>query len=279
MKTYGKLISGDELKRLELDILLDVAAFCDREGLAYSLCAGTLLGAIRHQGFIPWDDDIDIMMPRADFERFLKTYRTDKPYKAVSSDTEADFPFPYAVVNDTRTIKVELKLRDCCTQTLGVNVDVFPLDPVPGDLEEAKDFYGRIHRRWRFLESVVKCFGKGKSALSTLYRNVFILFCRVLEGVGLTSVRKAVRASAKIARTYEGTKQGRIGVTSIYHYDVRESHPAAVYEGRRNVCFEGYTFKGLLHAEEYLAGMYGDFMKLPPVEKRVTHHTSDCYWR
>ena len=276
----GNPIPLEEIKLLELDVLLDVAAFCERENIAYSLCAGTLLGAVRHKGFIPWDDDIDIMMPRPDYEHFIRAYRSEKPYKVVSAYSEDDFPFPYAVVNDTRTIKVEHKLRAKCTRHLGVNVDVFPLDPVPGDLAEAKKYYGDIKRLSERRESAVKRFGKGASLVSTILRNVVIAGFRVMEALHLISVKKAVQATVDVARRFDGSRQGRVGVTSIYHYDVRESHPAEVYEGRVPVEFEGHQFKGLLHSHEYLSGMYGnDYMQLPPEEKRVTHHTSDCYWR
>ena len=280
MEMTGGLIPLEEMKRLELEILLDVASFCERNGIRYSLCAGTLLGAVRHRGFIPWDDDIDVMMPRDDFERFVREYRSDKPYRVADARTDKDFPFPFAVVNDTRTVKVELKLRRRCTRTLGVGVDIFPLDRVPGRLEDAKAYYTRIHRRWNWMMCAVKRFGKGESFVSTLYRNVFIAAYRLLEALGLTSVARAVGASRNIATRYRGTQEGRIGVTSIYHYDVRESHPAWVYDGRTEYTFEGHTFQGLVHAHEYLTGLYGEnYMQLPPVEKRVTHHTSDCYWK
>ena len=277
---YGAPILTDELKQLELAILLDIASFCEREQIAYSLCGGTLLGALRHKGFIPWDDDIDIMMPRPDFERFVRTYRSDGPYKVVSARTEADFPFPYAVVNDTRTVKVEHKLRTKCTRLLGVNIDVFPLDPVPGDLADAKKYYDDIKRLWNRRESAVKRFGKGVSVVSTVIRNIAIAGFRLMEALHLTSVNKAVRASDSIARRYEGTPQGRVGITSISHYGIRDCNPAEIYAGRVPVEFEGHLFKGLQHADEYLARLYGeDYMMLPPEEKRVTHHTSDCYWK
>ena len=280
MKPSADPIPLDEVKRLELDILLDVAAFCESHGIRYSLCAGTLLGAVRHRGFIPWDDDIDIMLPRPDFERFVAEYVSDKPYKVVTNDTDPDYPFPYAAVNDTRTLKIEEKLRPRCTRTLGVNVDVFPLDCVPGDLESATELYRNIQRRWRRLSSATCRFGRGKSFVSTFYRNIAIAVYRLLEVLGFDSVRRAVRSSKAIATSCNPGPSGRTGVTSIWHYGVRESHPSEVYEGWSDYPFEGHAFKGITRAADYLTGMYGpDYMDLPPVEKRNTHHTSSCYWK
>lgn len=279
-KAYGKWIPLEEVKRLEVDILTDVAAFCEREGLRYSLCAGTLLGAVRHRGFIPWDDDIDIMMPREDFDRFVREYRSEGPYRVMTHDVDPNYPLPFASVNDTRTVKIEHKLRDRCNRTLGVNVDVFPLDAVPGNLEEAAAFYREIGARWQKRTCIVDRFGKGKTLFSTLYRNVAIAFYRLLEALHLTSIHDQVSASVALATRYNPGPCGRTGVTTIYHYAVRESHPSEVYDGRTGYIFEGHTFQGLTHAHEYLSGMYGDdYMQLPPEEKRITHHTSDCYWK
>ena len=124
-----RTIDLDEMKRIQLEILDDVHAFCVTHGIRYSLCGGTLLGAIRHKGYIPWDDDIDIMMPRKDYERFLQSYKSTQNK-----------------VLDLRTVPttVELCTKVCREGTFmadrllgrtlwGINIDIFPIDGMPGD--------------------------------------------------------------------------------------------------------------------------------------------------
>ncbi|WP_298463816.1 LicD family protein [uncultured Mitsuokella sp.] len=102
-----KKIDNETLKVLELDILKDVADFCEENGLRYYLCGGTLLGCIRHHGFIPWDDDIDIIMPRPDYMKFIKLYNNkESVYRVNSLETDSSWYSAFAEVEDTRTLKI-----------------------------------------------------------------------------------------------------------------------------------------------------------------------------
>ena len=275
-----KAIPAGELKQLQIDILRHVAAFCKERNIKYFLCAGTMLGAVRHKGFIPWDDDIDIMLPRADYNRFLSEFPKEGRYAVANNDFDPFFPFPYSAVNDTRTIKVELKLRKKCTATLGVKVDVFPVDTVPDTWEEVAAVYRRLSLRWDLLRCAVDRFSKGKTWISTIYRNIGIAVYRLLEALGILSVRKMVRYYRAVSEAADGTVSSKAGVTAIYHYGPRESHDAFVYGDSAEYIFEGEPYSGVLHYHEYLSRLYGDsYMELPPPEMRVTHHTSDCYWK
>jgi len=106
-----------------IDILHDIHCFCEEKGLHYYLAYGTLLGAVRHKGFIPWDDDIDIWLPRPDYDRFLKEYKSDH-FEAIWAGNYPGYPLDFAKVHDTRTRLVE----EGGDGNWGVFVDVFPLD-------------------------------------------------------------------------------------------------------------------------------------------------------
>lgn len=128
-----------ELQQFSLDILKDVAGFCEKNNIRYSLGYGTMLGAVRHKGFIPWDDDVDIMMPREDYERFRTIYKS-KLYSFIDSRNTPDCYIAFGRVCDTKKT-----LASSCIpwvkKDVGVWIDIFPVDRVPDD----KDTFDRIY--------------------------------------------------------------------------------------------------------------------------------------
>ena len=99
-------VSNEEIKAIALQVLADVAEYCDRNGIRYFLVCGTALGAVRHDGFIPWDDDIDIGMPRPDYERFISEYKSEK-YYLCSHKLNAGYPYAFDKVCDSDTDLIE----------------------------------------------------------------------------------------------------------------------------------------------------------------------------
>ena len=123
-----KTISTEELKRIQLDILLVFHDFCIENGLEYSLFAGTLIGAVRHKGYIPWDDDIDICMTRPNYEKFIHSFNGHFPnYYVAAPELDWNYYAPYANVCDNRTLLLEGK-NGHNGQEIGVKIDIFPID-------------------------------------------------------------------------------------------------------------------------------------------------------
>ena len=136
-----------ELRKIQLAILDKVHEFCMERGLRYSLGGGTLLGAVRHKGYIPWDDDIDIMMPRPDYDRFLQEFDGAYPhYGVLWYKNDENCLWPYAKVYDNRTVLEEHFIKT------GINIDVFPVDGLPdeskinGYLKQLNDLTIRVRR-------------------------------------------------------------------------------------------------------------------------------------
>ena len=127
----------EELHQIETDILTAIDEICRKENIRYYLAGGTLLGAVRHKGFIPWDDDIDIAMPRDDYERFLKVMRKGAHpyYKILALEYKEDYPYTFAKVVDTRTRLQEEIGKDL--PEMGVFIDIFPLDGMGDDRDKA----------------------------------------------------------------------------------------------------------------------------------------------
>ena len=129
-----KEMTHKEVKQLQLDILSSVHDFCDSNGLRYSLAGGTLLGAVRHKGFIPWDDDIDILMPRPDYELFIQKYQ--KEHHVVQNYiTDKGYFFLFTKIYDDRTTIIEDRTKT------GVCIDVFPVDGLPNKENSEKDTF------------------------------------------------------------------------------------------------------------------------------------------
>jgi lipopolysaccharide cholinephosphotransferase len=123
-----RTITSDELRSIQLDLLQKTADFCEANGIRYFLCGGTLLGAIRHKGYIPWDDDIDIAMPRTDYDRFCMTFnQPNSKYRVKSLSTHPDYNNAFAKVYDDRTMLKELHYKGI---HFGVYIDVLPVDGV-----------------------------------------------------------------------------------------------------------------------------------------------------
>ena len=127
-----KKVSDSELKTIELEILREVAAFCDMHDVRYYLVCGTALGAVRHDGFIPWDDDIDLGLPRPDYERFLSLFRSEK-YTVLDSRFDDRYPYAFAKVSDNATCLVENIAQPF---PMGVYIDLFPIDGLPANEAE-----------------------------------------------------------------------------------------------------------------------------------------------
>lgn len=126
----------EEIKKIQLEILKYVDQFCSQNNIKYALGYGTLIGAVRHKGFIPWDDDIDIIMRRNDYNRFIELFSKETGrYKVWSHNLQTDYPIPYAKVTDEKTLKLE---GTNYYVERGVDIDVFPLDDLPND-EKAVD--------------------------------------------------------------------------------------------------------------------------------------------
>lgn len=140
-----KEIKNDELRTIQLDILQNVHDFCMKHDIKYTLAYGTLLGAVRHGGYIPWDDDIDIAMLRSDYEKFLKEYKDDI-YKFTECRLDKDVHIGFGKVEDTRTIVIE----GGNTKNLGVSIDVFPIDDLCDTYEDSVAYFKSFKWNWLF---------------------------------------------------------------------------------------------------------------------------------
>lgn len=268
----------DEIKECSLGVLSYIDKICRDNMLTYYLCGGTLLGAIRHKGFIPWDDDIDIMMPRSDYERLFKVWPQGERYQALYYKNSPLLPYAYGKAIDTKTLKIEpIRVKGL---QMGVDVDIFPIDVLPNEDDITVAYYKRIERMQKRLEFQVAFFEKRSTIPRTIVRNAQLLFLRFCNLLGLSTVRKVVKQFDELAQFYKDVNTGYCGITAISHYGIKEKNPITNYGETVNVLFEGRYYPAPNGYSDYLARLYGeDYMNLPPNNKRQSHHHYVAYWK
>ena len=264
-------IDIDELKLIQLEILQSIHDYCVKSNIKYSLAYGTLIGAIRHKGYIPWDDDVDIMMPREDYERFLDTFNGEYRNLIVfSPEKNKNCYSPYANVVNTDTILIEN--HHSFNQQLGIKIDIFPIDSVPED----------GIKRGRLYDKVAKC--------------------KLLIGLKNTKLSRQGCIKTKLAGCFMKTVGHFIPVAKILNQiaiksnmDNSESElvnnvvwcapgekacfKRSEMDGYVDVEFEGRIFKSIVGYDNFLRAHYGDYMKLPPIEERNPKHNFMAYWK
>ena len=145
-----KITDIHELRQIQMGILDEVHQYCEAHGLRYFLSSGTLIGAVRHKGYIPWDDDIDIYMPRKDYEQFLREFKGSEQFKLLNPAKEPHYYYTFAKVVDLRTRMVEDETEGF---EIGVFMDIFPVDYVTDNLQERE----RVFKLKKLLYKIRRC--------------------------------------------------------------------------------------------------------------------------
>jgi len=243
--------SIDEVKDIQLNILLTIHKFCEQNHIKYSLACGTLLGAIRHKGFIPWDNDIDIMLLRKDYEKLMSSYPDIfENISLISLERDYRWNRAYARAYDTRTIEIEDSKGNI--NGIGIGIDVYPIDYVPEDLEK----WNSYNRRRLWLQKIYAIkklrWRKGRK----LYKNMFMMLCQLLlQPFSQIFIAKKIdqmaqlyydKPSKYVFENCQGISKGRKRFLS------------SDFDNYVEVEFEGYKVKSVANYDEYLRQDFGD---------------------
>jgi lipopolysaccharide cholinephosphotransferase len=269
-KATMRELGFDERKKIELEILIEFDKFCKENGLTYFLAYGTLIGAIRHKGFIPWDDDIDINMPRKDYCWFVENYNKKNlngRYKAVSPKMpEAQHTFLKFI--DTKTLKIEpnIKYEYGC---LGIDIDIFPLDGQPEDEKKYNRWYDNLMRIYRFFGLC----GKDNTGNIKIKRRIALLVIKPLTGGRKKLLRKAERLHQKYP--YDISKY--IGSIESAFDERSVRFPKEWFAKSIFVEFEGHKLPVPVEYDKVLKKIYGNYMEFPPKEEQKIHHINRMF--
>lgn len=257
-------LSLPEIKTVVFDILCHFKKFCLDNNIEYFLSNGTLLGAVKYGGFIPWDDDIDVFVPREDYNRLIEIYKDTEKFKLFSAERDPNFRFTFAKLCDMTTLKEEINVDNGVT--LGLDIDIFPLDCFTNHMLK-KSVSQRV--KMNLVGSMLSKLksGKGKSFLKRL----IIRYCK-MRGYAHFSrkLKKIVTKECGRGNTHKGCLVWPI-------YGSREVIPACVFSESVQVEFEGETFPAPKGYDTYLKSLYGDYKQELPKEKQKTHHNYKGY--
>lgn len=259
-------LSLDQVKQHQVNLLRLFRDFCDQNNLRYYLAYGTLLGAVRNGGYIPWDDDIDVMMPRGDYIEFVRLYN-GSTFNSVSEvyDFSLDIrhSWPYAKLSQKNTMLVED--ANLMHESLGVNIDIFPIDKLPQSSWAAHLSVHLISLCNGILAAKRVRFSANRSN----FRNGLLAIARLLgSAISYKFIlrlinRVAVSTSYRLS-DFEGCA---VGV-----YREREIMNARIFAGSGFAMFEGEIYRVPQEFDAFLTNIYGDYMILPPIEFRVSRH-------
>lgn len=266
MKRKKVQLTKQTLRTLQLNLLemlIEIDRICRKYDIKYSLDGGTLLGAVRHHGFIPWDDDVDVIMRRSEYEKFYQVCKKDldqSRFFLQEYRTDPYYRWGYEKLRRKNTEFIRLGQEHLNNKT-GIFIDIFVADNVPDQfiLRRIHLFLCYIIRKLLYAELGMKNAGTPFLRLwyAFLYRFVsrnLIFHCR-----------------NKIAGRCNKKKTELIRHMTYPYALSRYGMPAVCFDEMIDMEFEGYTFKAFKEYDKYLSALYGDYWKLPPKEKRVTH--------
>lgn len=261
-----------EIKKIGLEGLLELDRVCCTYNLSYFLAYGTLIGAVRHGGYIPWDDDIDIWMPRKDYEKLLNLNRNEilfSNWKLLSYRDEHRYKFPWMKLTNLDTKILPSRFNNGFKY--GVSIDIFPIDDLDGaDLSECK-----IQQKY-FRNMYMQALKKSRSVVDGGHSK----FIQLLENIYSKTFGKfhsMFREIAKLERLLPNSDNHKYCTCFYDPYGV--IWETIDFKNTEKMKFDGYDFSVPSNYDDVLKTIYGDYMQLPPEEKRIIPHTYKAYYK
>ncbi len=261
---------------VSLDILKFVSNICEKEGFRYCLAYGTLIGAVRHKGYIPWDDDVDILMPRADYDKFLHWTRTHKEdmgvYEVFNREINKDYIYGITRICDSRYEIIKDNEPNC---GMGIFIDVYPYDGLGDDRQVALE---KLHKARKYCDAIVAMTRNNQrvpTELNLKGRLMFLLTHLIRKVHGLNYYFKQLN-SLKDGYDFDTSKY--VGPLMWYFTKpYKVLFERALFNEFVKVSFEDGMFYVPSEYDKILTQEYGDYMTLPPVEKRIYQHEYKAY--
>lgn len=260
-------VQASEIKKIEIEMLGEFVRVCEKLNLQYYIIGGTLLGAIRHQGFIPWDDDIDIGMPRCDYEIFVEKAKDmiNEPIFMQNYRTDQHMIFPFTKLRNSNTTYIERRSK-YSKMNQGVWIDIFPLDYYEKSVfkRKLKEFYVAVVNM-RIGEEQFFEREKKRSLTKKVLREI----CLKMLRIRFSTLQMAVK---KVDNVYSSSSKSNMLINNSGVYGKKEVMPEGWFGKGCKVNFENMELIAPVEYDLYLKNLYGDYMTPPPKEKRISVH-------
>lgn len=258
-----KLLTKQEIHEELFKLLQEIDQVCKQENIPYFLCGGSALGAVRHKGFIPWDDDIDLIVPRPYYEKLLRALQGKQDRAIFDRIFDRNYPYPFAKYCNMSLPLDEYLLTS--KYSLGLYVDIFPIDGIGSDGKKANRILAKIYRL-RILAGYArlkKSYIKANNFVIKIVKHMVRIFAKTLgANVFLNRIIKLATKYPYESSTIAGNIVWGVG---------KESVAKEVFDESIEAEFEGQMFPIPKDYDRYLTALYGDYMTPPPEEKRVAH--------
>lgn len=272
-----KELTIEEIRKIQIEGLKCIANICEKNKLNYFLTCGSLLGAVKYQGYIPWDDDIDIGLKREEYLKLIDILEKNPPndYKVLTIYNTKDYYYPYAKLVSTKTKVIE---NTKSINELGVYIDIFPFDYYKEDYEEymhkIRFFRNMTVNRYRIKTHIEKSMNLTKNYAKIKFKNLKKI---IYDFVDIISIPLGHNFWAKrYDKLVSKNKKGKYLTIGCRNYVKLNSK---LFDEFIEYNFENYKFKSIKNADIFLKKIYGDYMKDLPKEQQRTHHQIHAYWR
>ncbi|WP_254907589.1 LicD family protein [Candidatus Enterococcus lemimoniae] len=267
-----------QVKQIALDILIYIDKICKENDLNYAIFYGTLLGAVRHKGFIPWDDDIDIVMLRPDYDKLIEILSKKDDYLLLNPLTRENYRYTFSKLVDKDTKLVSSQYYNGEDPDLGIFVDIFPLDGLPNDPALIEEYGNEMEMyRVNFMDTLgntyARSFTKWKSLVKRVMRKPRQM--KLLKQGNFNYWRKKYDDSSLRYPIESSQKCGHLE----YILFKRGVFPTAWFSDFIEIEFEGYRFQTIKNFDDFLSLCYGDYMKLPPIDEQQSNHLYKAYYK
>ena len=260
-KKMRQEISLEERKKIQLSMLEEIHSFCESHAIRYSISYGTLLGAVRHKGFIPWDDDVDLMMPLPDMLKFKSEFASDK-LKYCDVDTEPYYEYSFSRISYKPTYrKVGLRCK-----SYGVNIDLYPVVCLPNSLEEQTAYFEEAER----LNNIRHCYMRWRR--------------RIIRRIPISTIPGYKHSIIKV-RDHELFNTVEFETSNVFYVNsgpISEKDTCLysynIFKDTILLPFENLILRAVSCYDDFLRVCYGDYMQLPPEEERHPYHGGGYYW-
>lgn len=255
-------ISREECRLIQLDILSAISKICKENNLNYTIAYGSLIGAKRHGGFIPWDDDIDIVLLRKDYDELIRIlkHQNEHDWLSILDITSEGYYYPFAKAVNNQTIA---KMEDNITPH-GIWVDIFPYDMLPENSDELRKFQKKCRNYRAIILSMTTDFTGLKVDKKYILKRILSIYAH------LVGKEKIVKKYQNYVKAHLQEKSKYVGCVFSTYSD-KECFPIEWFSQYETILFEGRPYMAIKNSDEYLRSIYGEYMTIPPEEKRRDH--------